>query len=385
VTAAVRATRVRVRARRRQPWRLLLPIVLGALAVAGPFSAIVARSLSDAFLQVVVFVAWTLLIVVVVERRAGVDLASVMIRRPGLQYVIAAVLGGLPGCGGAVIVTTQFVRGQVTFGALLTVLVSTMGDAAFLLIARDPATAALVIGVCMAAGIVSGIVVDRVHGRDFLRMTRGAPPIGHACATPPGSRPVRAAWWLLVLGALPAALLLALQSPLAITIPGTDLDAVTALAVLGSLLSIGLWAVGEPCHHGEEDAGPDIAGLEPRVIGDTTLVATWVCVAFVLYNTLEAGLGLDFGGMGLLTSALAPALGVVVGLIPGCGPQILFTTLYLAGSIPLSAQLGNAISNDGDALFPALAVARAAAIRATVYSAVPALVVGYGWFVLFDA
>lgn len=53
--------------------------------------------------------------------------------------------------------------------------------------------------------------------------------------------------------------------------------------------------------------------------------------------------------------------------------------------MPLSAQLGNAISNDGDALFPALAVARAAAVRATIYSAVPALIVGYGWFALFDA
>ena len=39
--------------------------------------------------------------------------------------------------------------------------------------------------------------------------------------------------------------------------------------------------------------------------------------------------------------------------------------------------MGNAISNDGDALFPALAMAPGAAVVATLYSAVPALVISY--------
>jgi hypothetical protein len=64
--------------------------------------------------------------------------------------------------------------------------------------------------------------------------------------------------------------------------------------------------------------------------------------------------------------------------------QIVVTTLYLAGAIPLSAQLSNAIANDGDALFPAIALAPRAAVLATFYSAIPALIVGYGWFILFE-
>lgn len=59
-------------------------------------------------------------------------------------------------------------------------------------------------------------------------------------------------------------------------------------------------------------------------------------------------------------------MAVLVGFIPGCGPQILITSLYLSGSVPRSAQLGNAIANDGDALFPALAVAPKAAMVATL-------------------
>jgi hypothetical protein len=77
-------------------------------------------------------------------------------------------------------------------------------------------------------------------------------------------------------------------------------------------------------------------------------------------------------------------VGLLVGFVPGCGPQIVVTSLYLAGAIPFSAQLANAISNDGDALFPALALAPRAAILATAYSALPALLIGYGWYFLFE-
>jgi hypothetical protein len=77
-------------------------------------------------------------------------------------------------------------------------------------------------------------------------------------------------------------------------------------------------------------------------------------------------------------------IAILVGSIPGCGPQILTTTLYLNGAIPLSAQIGNAISNDGDALFPALALAPKAALLATLYSTVPALVTAYGYALIFE-
>ena len=77
-------------------------------------------------------------------------------------------------------------------------------------------------------------------------------------------------------------------------------------------------------------------------------------------------------------------MGVVVGFLPGCGPQIVVTTLYLAGLVPLSAQIGNAISNDGDALFPAIALAPRAAILATLYSGIPALLIAYSWYLLVE-
>jgi hypothetical protein len=81
---------------------------------------------------------------------------------------------------------------------------------------------------------------------------------------------------------------------------------------------------------------------------------------------------------------LLPLIGTIIGFLPGCGPQILVTTLYLNGIIPLSAQIGNAISNDGDALFPAIALHPKAALIATIYSWVPAIIVSYAYFFAFE-
>ena len=75
---------------------------------------------------------------------------------------------------------------------------------------------------------------------------------------------------------------------------------------------------------------------------------------------------------------------ILVGFIPGCGPQIMITSMYIAGHIPLAAQIGNSISNDGDALFPAIAISPKAAILATLYSAIPAVLVAYVWYYFIE-
>jgi hypothetical protein len=56
------------------------------------------------------------------------------------------------------------------------------------------------------------------------------------------------------------------------------------------------------------------------------------------------------------------------------------TTFYINGLVPFSALIGNAIANDGDALFPAIALNPKAAMIATVYSAIPAVFVAYGLY-----
>jgi len=123
---------------------------------------------------------------------------------------------------------------------------------------------------------------------------------------------------------------------------------------------------------------------------DTAFVTTWVFVSFVAYNLGVLLLGGGHVATGELliadwmqrTGLATVVVGAVLGLIPGCGPQILFITMFTRGLLPFAAVLANAISQDGDALFPLLVLNRPAALWATLVTTVPALVLGLLMYML---
>ena len=122
----------------------------------------------------------------------------------------------------------------------------------------------------------------------------------------------------------------------------------------------------------------EIKYLKETIVAETSFVSVWVIFGFLSYEFLVYFTGLDLHVHFVELGQYGILLAIVIGFIPGCGPQIVVTTLYINGVVPLSAQLANAISNDGDALFPAIALAPRVAIKATIYSAIPAFLIGYG-------
>ena len=119
-----------------------------------------------------------------------------------------------------------------------------------------------------------------------------------------------------------------------------------------------------------------------RMAEKTSFISVWVIGAYLTYDYAESFMVPDLQAAFGSVSPLLQLIGVLVGFIPGCGPQVLVATLYVNGVVPFATLIGNAISNDGDALFPAIARNPRAAIVATFYSAIPALFVGYGFYIL---
>ena len=121
-----------------------------------------------------------------------------------------------------------------------------------------------------------------------------------------------------------------------------------------------------------------------NTIADTNFVTAWVVFAFLIFEIWIFSFNVDLEGLFKGVGLYLPLITIIIGLLPGCGPQVIVTSMYIGGIIPLSAQIGNAISNDGDALFPAIALAPKTAIVATLYSSIPALIVAYGWYFIFE-
>ena len=366
---------------------LAIPVLAAflMLSASGELLDIIFNSIADAYLQVSTFVAATFLIIYGIEKALKVD-ATAMLRRDTIwQVPVAAGLGALPGCGGAVIVVTQYVTGRLSFGGVVAALTATMGDAAFLLIAQEPLTGLAMVVMGFVVGTASGWIINLTHGGDFLRGSHSRPDAEIDTHHNDASTPLLDRLWMIVLapGILLAGLVaFQIDVDARFAIDGLDRPA-TLLGVIGGTLAVSMRLAPRFGLHGDRvfSAG---GGLIRRTISDTNFVTVWVIAAYLIFELSVYFLALDFKTVFDGWILLTPLIAILLGFLPGCGPQVLVTTMYLSGIIPLSAQIGNAISNDGDALFPAIAIAPKVAVVATLYSAVPAVILSYGWLFLFE-
>lgn len=363
--------------------RLFLPAIIFALLSVPSLREIIIGSLADAFLQVSIFVAATLAVYYfLLERFPQLELAYVRTHFPHFETPLAAFLGALPGCGGAIIVVTQFTKGQASFGSVVAVLTATMGDAAFLLLATKPVDGLIILSMGLIVGIVSGSLVNAIHKPDYLMPRHTA--LDTDClnkSTHLTNHIGRLFWIAIAIPGLIISLLLTTQFDFEHWVAGSEI-AINYLGAACALIVLLLWAFSSQGDNYQDVTSEDKTAKPysklNKIMQDTHFVTAWVIAAFVLYEVMVAQLGLDLKAWFAHYAVLAPLVGVLIGLLPGCGPQILVTTLYINGIVPFSAVAANAISNDGDALFPAIALAPKAAIVATLYSAIPALLVGYG-------
>jgi hypothetical protein len=355
----------------RRPKRLLVLAIMAALAIApGHLGELTRELMTDAYVQVSVFVAATLLLFYGAERLFKFDIGEVLSNAKGAQVPLAAMLGATPGCGGAVVVVAAYSSGHVGFGAVVATLTATMGDAAFLLLATRPDAAIVVLPLSFVIGILSGWIVDRFHTVEYRASTLAscelAPLIGK-------TRPQDVAYLVL---AIPGLYVGASQ------LAQVEVDTIFGLpimwiALVGTFLGLTIWATSKVSAMTNAKDSP-----LTRMAEETSFISVWVIGAYLAYDYVAEFGGLDLELLFQSIGPLLPLMGVLVGLIPGCGPQVLVTTLYLNGIIPFAALMGNAVSNDGDALFPAIALNPKAAIYATLYSTIPAMIIAYAFYIL---
>ena len=363
-------------------WGLLVSaLLLGIWSLSdGDFAQVIISTIADAYLQVTTFVAATLLIFYGIERLFGFNAVKLLSRSGAWQVPIAAALGALPGCGGAIIVVTNYVSGRLSFGAVMATLTATMGDAAFLLIAKEPVTGLLIMAIGLVVGTISGYVVDYIHGRDFLRPTKQTAPED----TPTSTRDdapdfVNRLWLITIIPGIIIGGFTAFHIDLDPVFANQLTDQpVTLFGFMAGLLCFAMWLL--PRFLPKQKPSAPSSAILRQTIADTNFVTGWVIIAFLIFEVSLFVTGYELTQLFDGLAIWVPLMAVAIGLLPGCGPQVLVTSLYLAGIVPLSAQIGNAISNDGDALFPAIALAPKAALVATFYSTIPALLLAYGWY-----
>ena len=396
-------------------------------------------SVRDGFVQVSAFVAVTVLIFSYVQYRTGGRIVIYLENHERMQPLAGALLGLTPGCGGAIVAMPLYIRGTISFGTVVATLAATAGDSAFVILALAPEAALYAYGLAFVSAVLFGYAIDiwglgagRVDsavarlGRPMTdggfattNVAGGGPSVpeyrddghrhghhghGHGVGTDgrsdreekrddliraiePAMRRfshgVHVVWWVAAVAGLVAGVTyLARGAPeVPLEFGPTFFGLFTVAGLAGTVASFYLHFVGRR-FIGEGEAGRVRDDFQStyetfqHAAMETSMVTVWVIGAYLIYEYGIVITGVEIAALAEAAGVLAPVGGALLGLVPGCAPQIVFAGIYAEGGIPFSALTANAISQDGDALFPLMAIDMKAAIVATIYTTIPALVVG---------
>jgi hypothetical protein len=268
-----------------------------------------------------------------------------------LQYVLSAFLGATPGCLGAFTVVALYTHNIVSFGALVTVMIATSGDEAYVMFSLFPGKALLLTAILFFLGIIAGFISDTLFKPEsvIIKKVRKHLEVHEEdeCVCYPRGEilsqlknlTLQRGLFMIVLALFIAGLLVNQLGP-----QGWNWIKITFLT--GSLAALFIVST-VPEHFLEEHLWEHIVKVHvPRVF-------LWTFGALLLMHIL-----LDYLELGTWIKAnylTVMVIACLIGLIPESGPHMIFVTLFAEGAIPFGVLLASSVVQDGHGMLPLLA------------------------------
>ena len=293
------------------------------------------------------------------------------------QYLVATLLGASPGCLGTFVVFTMYSHGMVSIGAMIAAAIATFGDEQFVLLALAPKTALFMgIGISIV-GILTGVIVD------FFYKPKNKPV---NCLKDidlhPEERCSRFSFHQFVqqwrncsmARFLLTSILVVILVLLFCGILGGDMPAWLSYTLMMTIAaSLVITAITND-HFLEDHLWRHIALRHVPRIFLWTLGA--LIIMYFLTERMDLGPTIQKGKWIVLVTAC------LIGIIPESGPHLLFVTLYVQGTVPLSVLVGSSIVQDGHGLLPMLAHSRKDFVIIKTIALIAGLAVGAGMMIL---
>ena len=339
-----------------------------------------------------------------------------------VQYIIAGLMGVIPGCLGTFTVVTLFSHRIVSFGALVTAMIATSGDEAFVMLAMFPGKALMLFGILLGIGILAGILTDKFVPSGFVtnKIKHNKLPLHKedSCVCFPKNKiisqlknPSMERVLLIVILAL---FLIAVISGLVghnhnsfpkisenhsehsshdhSTHEGhehtssvehihenhsdhSEFDWIKLTLIITSVLSL-LIVLTVPQHFLKHHFWDHIIKVHIPKIFIWTFGALLVIHILMKYIDLQHIISQNM----LITLFIA----VLIGIIPESGPHLLFVTMFFQGLIPFNILLASSIVQDGHGMIPVLAESKRGFILVKFINIVVGLSVGLIGYYFFQ-
>lgn len=265
------------------------------------------------------------------------------------QYIFGALFGLIPACLGLFLVVGFYVRGLVTFGALFATMVATAGDEGLFMFLLFPRETIVLLSITFVIAVISGFFVDRlipilkittckecelssIHSEDeqfhYFKLAEIKGIL----------RDMTLARFLLLLLLGGSSLSIVFQ-----IFAGSQEVATKIILVIVNLIATFI-IVTVPEHYLHKHIWEHIA---KRHLIRIFLITYAVLFSIEILNKL-----IDLKTLVSEHQNLIYLSAILIGLIPGSGPHLIFVMMYAKGIIPFKVLLINTIMQDGHGLLP---------------------------------
>ena len=296
------------------------------------------------------------------------------------QYTLASFFGSIPGCLGAFMNVSLYVRGVIGFGAIVGGMIATSGDEAFVMLSQFPGTAMILFGLLFICGIVFARISDGIV--DILGITPCASCLDAQCEECESEieNNVKISdifqhsnfFNNLKLISFTRFLLFVLIISFAILVASGNLgpdhwgwERITFISL--SLLTLYITAVVSE-HYLHSHIWDHI--LKKHIMR----VFLWSFAALLFVHW-----GLSAWNLDLFVKQnmwLVLVIGALISIIPESGPHLIFVMMFAQGLIPFSVLFTSSFVQDGHGMLPMLSYSIKDALLIKVFNLIFGLAVG---------
>jgi hypothetical protein len=273
------------------------------------------------------------------------------------QYVLTAFLGATPGCLGPFAVVAMYSHGILSLGAVVTAMIATSGDEAFILFATIPKQAFIITIILFTWGITVGSITDfLIKGKENERRKQQCSELSlhqeDTCVC--FSRGYILTQWKKCIptrGILAVILIILIVTIIFSQLGPSEWNWIRITVLVAG--SIALFIVSTvPDHFLVEHLWRHV------VIKHVPRIFLWTIGTLTILYFLTEYLSIDLTNLVQRGKWIVLLLACLIGLIPESGPHLIFVTLYAQGMIPISILLASSIVQDGHGMLPMLAYSR---------------------------
>ncbi len=297
-----------------------------------------------------------------------------------LQIIIAAFLGIIPGCLGAFTVVSLFTHRVIGFAALVTAMIATFGDEAFVMFAMMPGKALILTIIVFGIAIITGFAIMFLSKSKDEKIDKSFgfevhPEEKEKCHCFPKEKilsqlkNISFERSLLIFGFFIFIFLMIIGK---LGPKEWNWERITFL--IGSLFTLFIIST-VPDHFIKEHLwGHVIKKHLPKIF-------MWTFGAILSIHLLENYINVEEWIQSNVYIILIIA--VLIGIIPESGPHLVFITLFVSGVIPFSILIASSIVQDGHGALPLLAESKRSFVYMKLINISVGLIVG-GVLLLFN-